>query len=215
LYLNKIFLGYRAYGVGAAAEVYYGKSTNQLSLAQCAMIAALPKAPSRINPITSPERALERRNYVLNRMLELDYIDQGEHDAAVNEADRAYYHGAIAEISAPYVAEMARVKALKLLGSRAYTGGYVVTTTINSRLQTAANLAVSNGLEEYDQRHGFRGPEAHVDLLQDSTTNVWADILMPHRPVSGLEPGLVIETEEKLALVYLRNGQTVATRQAA
>jgi penicillin-binding protein 1A len=105
---------------------------------------------------------------------------------------------------------MARVKALKLLGSRAYTGGYVVTTTINSRLQTAANLAVSNGLEEYDQRHGFRGPEAHVDLLQDSTTNVWADILMPHRPVSGLEPGLVIETEEKLALVYLRNGQTVA-----
>jgi penicillin-binding protein 1A len=210
LYLNKIFLGYRAYGVGAAAEVYYGKSTNQLSLAQCAMIAALPKAPSRINPITSPERALERRNYVLNRMLELDYIDQGEHDAAVNEADRAYYHGAIAEISAPYVAEMARVKALKLLGSRAYTGGYVVTTTINSRLQTAANLAVSNGLEEYDQRHGFRGPEAHVDLLQDSTTNVWADILMPHRPVSGLEPGLVIETEEKLALVYLRNGQTVA-----
>jgi penicillin-binding protein 1A len=210
LYLNKIFLGYRAYGVGAAAEVYYGKSTTQLSLAQCAMIAALPKAPSRINPITSPERALERRDYVLNRMLELAYIDKAQYDSAVNEQDRAYYHGAIAEISAPYVAEMVRVKSLELLGSRAYTGGYVVYTTISSRLQTAANLAVSNGLEEYDQRHGFRGAEAHVDLADKTHTDDWADILMPHRPVSGLEPGLVIETEEKLALVYLRNGQTVA-----
>ena len=210
LYLNKIFLGYRAYGVGAAAEVYYGKSTSQLSLAQSAMIAALPKAPSRINPITSPERALERRDYVLNRMLELGYIDETQFNTAVEEPDRAFYHGAIAEISAPYVAEMVRVKALELLGSKAYTGGYVVLTTISSRHQTAANLAVSNGLEEYDQRHGFRGPEAHVDLAQSATTSDWADILLPHRPVSGLEPGLVIETEEDLALVYLRNGQTVA-----
>ncbi len=210
LYLNKIFLGYRAYGVGAAAEVYYGKSTRQLSLAQCAMIAALPKAPSRINPITSPERALERRDYVLNRMLELGYIDEAEHASAVREQDRAYYHGAIAEISAPYVAEMVRVKSLELLGSKAYTGGYIVQTTIDSRLQTAANLAVSNGLEEYDQRHGFRGAEAHVDLAGKTGTDDWGDILMPHRPVSGLEPGLVIETEEELALVYLRNGQTVA-----
>ena len=210
LYLNKIFLGYRAYGVGAAAEVYYGKSTNQLSLAQCAMIAALPKAPSRINPITSPERALERRNYVLNRMLDLGYINEPEFDAALREPDRAFYHGAIAEISASYVAEMVRVRALKLLGSSAYTGGYVVHTTINSRLQTAANLAVSNGLEEYDQRHGFRGPEAHVDLAEKVTTAEWAEMLLPHRPVSGLEPGLVVETEDDLALVYLRNGQTVA-----
>jgi penicillin-binding protein 1A len=210
LYLNKIFLGHRAYGVGAAAEVYYGKSTNQLSLAQSAMIAALPKAPSRINPITSPERALERRNYVLNRMLELGYIDKPRHDAALKEPDRAFYHGAIAEISASYVAEMVRVRALELLGSRAYTGGYVVVTNINSRLQTAANLAVSNGLEEYDQRHGFRGPEAHVDLADKVTTADWSEILLPHRPVSGLEPGLVVETEQELALVYLRNGQTVA-----
>jgi len=210
LYVNKIFLGHRAYGVGAAAEVYYGKSTNQLSLAQCAMIAALPKAPSRINPITSPERALERRDYVLDRMLQLGYIEKSEFDAAIREPDRAFYHGAIAEISASYVAEMVRVRSLRLLGSKAYTGGYVVRTTINSRLQTAANLAVSNGLEEYDQRHGFRGPEAHVDLADKITTAQWAEILLPHRPVSGLEPGLVVETEDDLALVYLRNGQTVA-----
>jgi len=210
LYMNKIFLGYRAYGVGAAAEVYYGKSTNQLSLAQSAMIAALPKAPSRINPISAPERAVERRDYVLGRMLELGYIGQAEYESAIREEDRAYYHGAIAEISAPYLAEMVRVHALQLLGPEAYTGGYVVTTTIDSRLQTAANLAVANGLEEYDQRHGFRGVEAHLDLDPAATTSDWSEILLPHRPVSGLEPGLVIETEDELALVYLRNGQTVA-----
>jgi len=210
LYLNKIFLGYRAYGVGAAAEVYYGKSTDELTLAQCAMIAALPKAPSRINPISSPERALERRAYVLSRMLDLGFIGQDQYDAASRESDRAYYHGAIAEISAPYVAEMVRAQTLKLLGPSAYTGGYQVTTTIDSRLQTAANAAVSNGLEEYDQRHGFRGPEAHIDLADKVTTGDWEEVLESFRPVSGLEPGLVIEVEPELALVYLRNGQTVA-----
>ncbi len=210
LYLNKIFLGHRAYGIGAAAEVYYGKSISELSLAQCAMIAALPKAPSRINPIHAPARALERRNYVLSRMLDLGYIDESQHEAASKEQDRAFYHGAIAEISAPYVAEMVRVKALRLLGSKAYTGGYKVFTTIDSRLQTAASLAVDKGLEEYDQRHGFRGPEAHIDLADRHTTQAWNEILAPYRPVSGLEPGVVLEVEDELALVYLRNGQTIA-----
>lgn len=210
LYLNKIFLGYRAYGVGAAAEAYYGKSPAELSLAQCAMIAALPKAPSRINPITSPERALERRDYVLGRMVELGFIDRESFAAAVSEVDRAYYHGAIAEISAPYVAEMARAQAIELLGMEAYTGGYEVFTTIDSRMQAAANLAVSRGLDEYDQRHGYRGPEAHVDLADKVSTSDWLEVLEPYRPVSGLEPGLVVEVEDSLAVVYLRNGQTVA-----
>jgi penicillin-binding protein 1A len=210
LYLNKIFLGHRAYGIGAAAEVYYGKSISELSLAQCAMIAALPKAPSRINPIHAPARALERRNYVLSRMLDLGYIDESQHEAASKEQDHAFYHGAIAEISAPYVAEMVRVKALRLLGSKAYTGGYKVFTTIDSRLQIAANLAVDKGLEEYDQRHGFRGPEAHVDLADRHTTEAWNEILTSYRPVFGLEPGVVLEVEDEFALVYLRNGQTIA-----
>jgi len=174
LYMNKIFLGYRAYGVGAAAEVYYGKAPRQLSLAQCAILAALPKAPSRINPITSPERATERRDYVRSRMLELGYIDGEQHARAIREEDRAYYHGAIAEISAPYVAEMARAQALQLLGPAAYEGGYTVITTIDSRLQLAANAAVTSGLDEYDQRHGFRGPEAHVDLAGKLSTEDWA-----------------------------------------
>jgi len=210
LYMNKIFLGYRAYGVGAAAEVYYGKSPEELSLAQCAMIAALPKAPSRINPIAAPERAVERRNYVLSRMLELGYIDKAGYSQATAETDRAYYHGAIAETEAPYVAEMARARALELLGTAAYEGGYEVTTTIDSRLQTAANQAIVKGLEEYDQRHGFRGPEAHVDLADSQDTAGWLEIVAPYRPISGLEPGLVVEVEDELAVVYLRNGQMIA-----
>jgi len=210
LYMNKIFLGYRAYGVGAAAEVYYGKAPGQLSLAQCAMIAALPKAPSRINPITSPERAVERRDYVLSRMQELGYIDRNSYEQAIAEPDRAFYHGAIAEIPAPYVAEMVRAQTLELLGTSAYEGGYEVITTIDSRLQVAANQAVSNGLEEYDQRHGFRGTEAHVDLAERQDTSALLDILTPYRPISGLEPGVVLEVEDALAVVYLRNGQTVA-----
>jgi penicillin-binding protein 1A len=210
LYLNKIFLGYRAYGIGAAAEVYYGKPASRLSLAQSAMIASLPKAPSRINPINQPARAIDRRNYVLNRMLDLGFIDAEQHAAAREEKDMAYYHGATAEISAPYLAEMVRVKALSLLGSEAYTGGYKVVTTIDGDLQSAANEAVSTGLEEYDHRHGFRGPEAHIDLLDKTGTDDWNDVLGPFRPVSGLVPGLVIEVEDDLALVYLSNGQTIA-----
>lgn len=210
LFLNKILLGHRAYGVGAAADVYYGKTLDQLSLAQCAMIAALPKAPSRINPITSPERALERRNYVLSRMLELDYIGREEYEAAVNERDTAYYHGATTEISAPYLAEMVRQQAVALLGEEAYTGGYTVHTTIRSDLQVAANEAVMKGLEEYDQRHGYRGPEAQVDLSEGLTTEDWIEVLNPYRPIAGLVPGLVVEVDEAVALVFLQNGQTVA-----
>jgi len=210
LYLNKIFLGYRAYGIGAAAEVYYGKTVADLTLAQSAMIAALPKAPSRINPINQPERATERRDYVLKRMLELDYISQQEYRQAVAEKDLAFYHGMTADISAPYVAEMVRVKALEMLGEQAYTGGYEIYTTIDSGLQSAADQAVSRGLEAYDRRHGYRGAEAHIDLADKATPQQWNEVLEPYRPISGWLPGLVTEVEENLALVYLLDGQTVA-----
>lgn len=210
LFLNKILLGHRAYGVGAAAEVYYGKQLDELTLAQSAMIAALPKAPSRINPITSPERALERRNYVLSRMLELDYIDQAAHDAAVAEPDNAFYHGATTELSAPYLAEMVRAAAVSRLGDGAYTGGYVVHTSIDADMQRAANDAVRNGLEEYDHRHGYRGPEARIDLGEAAGTAEWDEALAPYRAIAGLVPGLVTETDEDIALVYLEDGRTVA-----
>jgi penicillin-binding protein 1A len=210
LFLNKILLGHRAYGVGAAADVYYGKSVDQLSLAQCAMIASLPKAPSRINPITSPERAMIRRNYVLERMLEDGYITNSEYETAVAERNTAYYHGATTEVSAPYLAEMVRKEMLTRYGQSAYIGGYEVYTTINSEFQTAANQSVTRGLEEYDRRHGYRGAEAHFDLEGNNTTRHWDELLRPYKPVAGLIPGLVIEADEELALIHQSDGQTIA-----
>ena len=210
LFLNKILLGHRAYGVGAAADVYYGKSVDQLSLAECAMIAALPKAPSRINPITSPARAMSRRNYVLERMLENGYIDNTEYETAINERNTAFYHGATTEVSAPYLAEMVRKEMLARFGQSAYTGGYEVYTTINSLFQTTANQAVTDGLEVYDHRHGYRGAEAHFDLEENNTTRHWDEILRPFKPVAGLTPGLVTEVDKDIALVYQVDGQTIA-----
>ena len=210
LYLNKILLGHRAYGVGAAADVYYGTSVGELTLAQCAMLAALPKAPSRINPITSPERAMERRDYVLGRMLELNFISEDEYQQAINERNTAFYHGATTEVSAPYLAEMVRKEMLARYGESAYTDGYEVFTTIKSDFQSTANQAVIDGLEEYDHRHGYRGPEAHFDIEADTTTAAWDELLRPYKPVAGLVPGLVIEVDEDVALVYLVDGQTIA-----
>lgn len=210
LYLNKILLGHRAYGVGAAADVYYGKSVEELSLAQCAMLAALPKAPSRINPITSPQRAMERRDYVLGRMKELGFITTNEHEQAKNERNTAFYHGATTEISAPYLAEMVRKEMLLKFGQSAYTGGYEVFTSIDSKLQTTANVAITNGLEAYDHRHGYRGAEANFNLEEHATTQSWDEILRPYKPVAGLTPGLVTEVDEDIALVYQPDGQTIA-----
>jgi penicillin-binding protein 1A len=210
LFLNKILLGHRAYGVGAASDVYYGKPVDQLSLAQCAMLAALPKAPSRINPITSPERAMTRRDYVLGRMLELGYIADGEYQQAIDERNTAFYHGATTEISAPYLAEMVRKDMLARFGQAAYTGGYEVYTTINSSLQTVANQSVTDGLEEYDRRHGYRGAEAHINLSDNDTTSDWDEILRPYKAVAGMVPGLVTEVDEDIALIYQADGQTIA-----
>lgn len=210
MFLNKILLGHRAYGVGAAADVYYGKPVDELSLAQHAMIAALPKAPSRINPITSPERAMERRDYVLGRMREEGFISEDQYQEALSELNTAFYHGATTEVSAPYLAEMVRKEMLQRFGQSAYTNGYQVFTTINSRLQAAANQAVTDGLEEYDRRHGYRGPEVHFDLDENSTTSDWDELLRPFKPIAGLVPGLVTEVDEDVALIYQADRQTIA-----
>ncbi|MCF6225171.1 MAG: penicillin-binding protein 1A [Xanthomonadales bacterium] len=209
LYLNKIFLGHRAYGVGAAAEVYYGKTLHELSVAQAAMLAALPKAPSRINPISGPERALIRRNYVLSRMHQLDYLSEAEYQQAKNEKDRASYHGPSVELRAPYLAEMARSEAIQKLGKSAYTGGYSLHMTVNSKLQLAANLAIKTGLDNYDRRHGYRGAEASIDLAANDGPEQWREILQNYQEIAGLIPALVTEISDDLALVYLADGQTI------
>lgn len=209
LYLNKIFLGHRAYGIAAAADVYYGKSLDELTLAEAAMIASLPKAPSRINPINNPERALARRNYVLGRMHELDFIDQATWEQAVAEVDRAHLHVPTSDVHAPHLAEMVRATVVGQLGDAAYTSGYKIITTIDSRLQQAAEMAVRSGLALYDRRHGYRGAEAKTELADASTPADWASALEGFRASAGLAPGLVVETSEHLASVYLVDGQTI------
>lgn len=159
LYVNVIFLGNRAYGIEAAANVYYGKTLHELTLPQMAMIAGLPKAPSTMNPLANPGRALERRNWILARMYELGKIDENEYHTAINTALTAQYRGTNLELSAQYVAEMARQQAVDFFGLDAYTEGYKVHTTLRSPLQQAAQKAVVDGLLTYDQRHGYRGPE--------------------------------------------------------
>lgn len=165
LYLNKIYLGKRAYGFAAAAQVYYNKSLNDLDLHELAMLAGLPKAPSRYNPVINPRRAIIRRNYVLSRMYELGYIFQEEYKKALAAPDDASVHGQVIDVQAPYLAEMVRAEMVKRYGNDAYTQGYKVYTTLESKLQRAANTALHEDLLAYDRRHGYRGIIKHVDLF--------------------------------------------------
>jgi len=167
LYLNKIYLGNRAYGVAAAAQVYYGKQLPDLDLAQIAMIAGLPKAPSRYNPIVNPDRAIIRRNYVLNRMVSLGFISEADMRWARVQPVTAGLHQSPVDVSAPYIAEMVRAELVKQYNDDAYTSGLKVITTVDSRLQTAANNALVKSLLDYDQRHGYRGVEGHFDIVYD------------------------------------------------
>ena len=203
LYVNKIFLGQRAYGVGAAAQVYYGRPVTQLTLAQLATIAGLPKAPSRFNPIADPEQAVVRRNYVLRRMLELGYIEPAEHDEARDAPVTASIHGLAVEVEAPYVAEMVRAHMERTYGEDAYTAGYKVFTTLDGRLQGAANAALRQTLIEYDVRHGYRGSERHVAAGGDegSIGKVLEDV----PAVGGLLPAVVTSVGERTVTAYARN----------
>ncbi|MGH8610516.1 MAG: penicillin-binding protein 1A, partial [Gammaproteobacteria bacterium] len=181
--------------------VYYGAELDQLDLAQTAMIAGLPKAPSVLNPVTSPSRALDRRNYVLGRMHTLGYIDDGELELALAEADSARLHGPTVEVPAPYLAEMVRNFMIERYGEDAYGAGYRVLTTLDGALQRAANEALGTGLLAYDRRHGYRGPEHHFDHVDDDP-KAWAMLLEEFRPAGGLLPALVTHVGEKSIQVY-------------
>ncbi len=207
LYVNKIYLGNRAYGIEAAAQVYYGKSIRDTSLAQMAMIAGLPKAPSRFNPLVNPTRALERRDWILGRMYNLGRIDKQRYDEALAEPINVSYHVPAPELVAPYIAEMARAEMVGRYGSEAYTEGFNVTTTVPSDLQIAANSAVREGLIAYDQRHGYRGPESR---LPGMTKENWLSELSKQVSLGGLEPAIVTSVEKSGILVLLRNGEEQA-----
>ena len=203
LYLNKIYLGQRAYGVGAAAQVYYGTAITNLDLAQNAMLAGLPKAPSRTNPVTSPEQAVQRRSYVLRRMLKLGYIDQVRFLEADSAPVTASLHSPSIDLEAPYVAEMVRKHLVDEYGESAYSAGYIVTTTIRDTLQVAANRALNLALLEYDERHGYRGPEQNYKLTPDMAGDGWDQLLDAHHAIANLLPALIIEERGFTASAWL------------
>ncbi|SJL83725.1 penicillin-binding protein 1A [Vibrio palustris] len=210
LYLNKIYLGYRAYGVGAAAQVYFGKEVKDLTLSEMATIAGLPKAPSTMNPIYSLRRATHRRNVVLARMLDEHYITREQYNQAKSEKIVASYHGAEVQLNAPYVAEMARSWMVKKYGDDVYTSGKKVYTTIDSKLQEAANKAAVTNLLNYDERHGFRGA---INQLWKTPSKAWDTDKIKHylddEPTYGeLYPAIVTKVDDKTATVVVKHHGT-------
>ncbi|MBP9721821.1 MAG: penicillin-binding protein 1A [Gammaproteobacteria bacterium] len=173
LYLNKIFFGYRSYGVAAAAKTYYGKAIQDLTLAESAMLAGIPKAPSAINPLSNPKAALMRRDHVLTRMLHYGYIIEDEYTKAVNQPETALHHEVNVELNAPYVTEMVRMALLKRWGDDIYTSGLQIHTTIDSRLQNYANLAVKRAIIQYEQRHGYAGPITNWGSSINTAMSQW------------------------------------------
>jgi len=205
LYVNKIFLGQRAYGVGAAAEVYFGKPLDQLSIAEMATLAGIPTAPSTVNPVANPEAAKVRRAHVLGRMLDLNYISQAEFNQAKASPMESRLHGASIEVDAPYVAEMVRNDMQSKYGDDVYTAGYKVFTTIDSRLQAAATVALRTGLMEYDRRHGYRGATAKVDLTRNTTAAELDGQLEEFPVIGGLRPAIVEKVEARSAKIYVKD----------
>ena len=209
LYVNRIYLGQRAYGVGAAAQVYFGKNVQELSLSELAVIAGLPKAPSTLNPITSPSRALARRNVVLMRMNEVGYISQTEYQAALQEPLVARYHGAEIDLYAPYISEMARDYMVQKYGEEeAYTNGYNVYTTISSDLQLKAQQALRNNVYAYDERHGYRGPAAVLWTDEKPEPAQIKTELAKIASVQELQPAAVISIADQQASVMTAKGET-------
>lgn len=197
LYLNKIYLGHRAYGVAAAAKIYYGKTLSDLDLAQQAMIAGLPKAPSQTNPISNEKKALDRRNYVLRRMYELDYIAEPVYQQTLNAPISARLHHQEKYVSAPYIAEMVRNEMFTRYGEDAYTSGLKVYTTVADELQQAANQALANTLHAYDRRHGYR-------LKHKISNKTFAD-LTSYNTIGDTYPAWVEAVEEKSVTARLKD----------
>ena len=208
MYFNKMFMGHRAYGIEAASHVYYGRSISELDLPQLAMLAGLYKAPSKYNPISNPTRSKIRRDWILGRMLKLNYIQQEQFEVAIVTPITARFHSLKPETSASYVAEMVRSELFDAFPIEdVYTGGYRVYTTIDSKLQDAAQLAVQTGLLAYDRRHGYRGVEKNHGPNVNAEE---AEKLLNRTPVFGpLQPAIVRRVDEESAQLLLRYGQII------
>jgi len=208
-YLNRIFLGQRAYGVGAAAEVYFNKHVADLTLPEAALIAGLPRSPSRDNPAASGERAHARRAYVLRRMEETGKIDAAEREAAERAPIPTRLHAPVVELQAPYVAEMARQDLVRRFGPAALTAGYRVTTTLDSALQAAANAAIWRTMLEYDRRHGYRGASAQLDPVVAADAAAVATPLREHPDRGSLRAAVVVSVGLREATLRGRDGSRI------
>lgn len=234
LYVNKIYLGQRAYGIAAAAQVYYGKSLDELTLDETAMIAGLPKAPSSYNPISNPERAIERRNWVLSRMHKLGHINDEEYAEALNTKNHARYHHSFVAADGEYMAEMARRFAVNEFGANAYTNGLRIITTLDKNMQRTAVTSLRKQLHNYDERHGWRGSNSSIDITglpsqtllptysdvlsgaatqQQSTDkdsaaarDTWRKALSSLKTIGQLEPVVVTKVEGKNATIVFKHG---------
>lgn len=207
LYVNKIYLGHRSYGIQAAANTYYGENLSKLTIAQLAMIAGLPKAPSANNPISNPDRALARRNWILGRMHSLSMINDQEYEEARTEALIAKRHGTDIEVDAQYVAEMVRSDLYETYGDELYTEGYRVFTTVNSNLQATANEALQKGLLSYTERHGYRGAEKQFTEAELQDEEQLVQTLVEIGNVSNIEPAVIVALQDKSIEVLRKTGE--------
>ncbi|MDP3419357.1 MAG: penicillin-binding protein 1A [Thiobacillus sp.] len=217
LYINQIYLGQRAYGFEAAARTYFGKPMKALSLAEFAMLAGLPKAPSRYNPVVNFPRAKARQEYVLGRMRTLKFIDQPTWSAAVKQKLVIRQTRPQAEVAADHAAEMVRQTLFEKYGEAIYSSGFKAVTTLQRSAQLAANRAVWQGIADYDRRYGYRGPEAQITLPADKTQRetAIASALEDLRPVSGMQPAVVTSVSPKLIQARLQDGKTVDIADAS
>ncbi len=206
LYINKIYLGNRSYGFAAASKVYYGKKISDIDLAEASMMAGLPKAPSRFNPIVNPERAVQRRNYVLGRMLDLEMIDQSAYNATVVLPAVASLHYSKPEAEANYVGEMVRSRVEQLFGDKWSTAGFNVYTTIKSDSQKAANQALRGALFDYERRHGYRGPLATLEASVLADPELLAEKLDEFPTHGAMLPAAVVAVEDQNATVVVESG---------
>lgn len=206
LFNNKMFFGNRAYGLQAAAQIYYGKNVDELTVAQHAMIVGVLKAPSSYNPLVNPRRAMIRRDWILGRMLELGMLDENRYRAAISEPNTAAYHGSNLDMNAPYVSEMARQEVINRFGEAAYSDGLHVYTTINSQLQKHAEDVVRKGLLDYDQRKGYRAPEKNLGMSADPSREDWQEALQNIPTLGNLVPAAVIKVQPRSLQILFGNG---------
>ena len=197
LYVNKIYLGEGAYGIRAAAKKYYSKSLDNLTVAEMAMLAGLPKAPSKYNPVANPSRALTRRNWIIGRMHELGYITKAQHDEAINAPIGINLYQEKLDMNMPYLAEMTRSALVERYGEQVMNGGWRVRLTVDSEAQKAAEKAILTGLVAYEHRHGWRGPEANGEPLEK------------FRRYSSMSPAKVTKVNSRSFEAILQSGENV------